>query len=132
MADRPWITSQEIKDYTDYPKVQNRTDIKLQTDIIRAENYIIQKTNNDFADNDKYPVIPPDIKLATMLIAEFYANTATQDPQKQYKSETFKDYSYTVDNAVTNVTDIDIEALINPYIIAESANSKVNMKLRKL
>lgn len=132
MATRPWVTPQEIKDYTDYEKVKVRPEPKLLADIVRAENYIMHRTNNDFQDSEKYPDIPSDIKLATMLVAEFYANTATQDPQKKYQSETFKDYSYTVSSGSDmSVDDLDISALISSYIRKEAVGT-LDMKLRKL
>lgn len=130
MATRPWVTPQEIKDYTDFEKVMARTEPKLQTDIVRAENYIIHRTNNNFQDDQKYPGIPSDIKLATILVAEFYANI--KDPQKRYQSETFEDYSYTIsDGSDISVDDIDISALISPYICKEAVGT-LDMKLRKL
>lgn len=132
MATRPWITPQEIKEYTDFEKVKARSDVKIQADIVRAENYIIHRTNNDFQDSEKYPEIPSDIKLATMLVAEFYANTATQDPQKKYQSETFKDYSYTVSSGSDmSVDDLDISALISAYV-RNKAVGTLGLKMRKL
>jgi hypothetical protein len=131
MATRPWVTPEEVIEYTDFEKVKTRSTAKLQADIVRAENYIIHRTNNTFQDNEKYPEIPSDIKLATMLIAEFYANTATQDPQKRYQSETYKDYSYTISGGDMSVDDIDISALISPYILKQAVGN-LDMKLRKL
>ncbi len=132
MATRPWITPTEVKEYTDYAKVKERTDVKLQADIVRAENYIIHRTNNDFKDDVLYPEIPSDIKLATMLVAEFYANAATKDPQKKYQSETYKDYSYTISaDSDLSVDDIDISALISAYIRRPTTGT-LNVKLRKL
>jgi hypothetical protein len=131
MATRPWVTPEEVIEYTDFEKVKTRSTAKLQADIVRAENYIIHRTNNTFQDNEKYPEIPSDIKLATMLIAEFYANTATQDPQKRYQSETYKDYSYTISGGDMSVDDIDISALISPYVLKQAVGN-LDMKLRKL
>ena len=41
MATRPWAITAEVKEYSDLPAVQNRTDAKVATDITRAEQYII-------------------------------------------------------------------------------------------
>ena len=132
MATRPWVTPEDLKDYTEFDNVKARSDTKLQTDIVRAENYIIHRTNNDFADAEKYPDIPDDIKIATLLVAEFYANAAPQDPQKKYQSETFKDYSYTVTSGSDkSADDLDIAALIAAYIKPASTGT-LNMKMRKL
>lgn len=132
MATRPWVTPAELKDYTEYENVKARSDTKLLTDIVRAENYIIHRTNNDFTDTEKYPNIPADIKIATLLVAEFYATTAPQDPQKKYQSETFKDYSYTITSGSDkSADDLDISALIAAYIKSASTGT-LNMKMRKL
>lgn len=132
MANRPWLTPQELIGYTDYDKVIQRKEPKLATDITRAETYIIHRTNNDFSDEEKYPIIPPDVKLATMLIAEFYAAQASTDPNKTYQSETFKDYSYTVSSSSDKkIEDIDITALIADHT-NKLVNGTLDMKLRKL
>lgn len=133
MAIRPWILPADVKAYSEFPKVQARTDAKLTYDIVRAEQYIIGKTNNNFADNVLYPTIPDNVKLAVILVAEFYANTAAEDPTK-YQSETFDDYSYTRSESKLkdlNVEDLDLEALLADYVI-ESSKVPVLMKLRKL
>ncbi|TCX51932.1 MULTISPECIES: DUF3199 family protein [unclassified Dehalobacter] len=132
MATRPWVTPAEVKDYTEFETVQNRPDAKLLVDIARAENYIIHRTNNDFTDVEKYQTIPEDIKIATKLVAEFYATTAPQDPQKKYQSETFKDYSYTITSGSDkSADDLDISALIAAYVKPASTGT-LNMKMRKL
>jgi hypothetical protein len=127
MATRPWITPADVKDYTEFPKVKERSDPKLQLDIVRAEQYIISKTNNKF-DDDAYPTIPEPVKLATILVAEFYANAAADDASK-FESETFDDYSYT--RSDIKVEDLDLEPLLKDYVIVASKN-QVSMNLRKL
>ncbi len=133
MAARPWVTPADVKAYSDFTAVQNRNEEKLLTDISRAELYIINRTNNTFADDTKYAEIPVNIKLAVLLVAEFYANTAAADPQKKRQSETFKDYSYTVlsSGADLSADDLDIEPLISAYI-SPQARGTVDLKLRKL
>lgn len=131
MAARPWITPKDVKDYTELPKVSARSDPKLLTDIIRAENYIIIRTNNKFDDAVKYPDLPPEIKLAAILVAEFYANKTTTAPTKQYQSESFKDYSYTIKTEEEGVDAVDIDSLIAIHILPPTKGT-LNMKLRKL
>ncbi len=135
MATRPWITPADVKGYSEFPKVQARPDTKLAFDIVRAEQHIISKTNNSFADDVAYPTIPDNVKLAAILIAEFYANKAAEDPMKpEYKSETFDDYSYTRhDSNISEmkVEDLDLEALLSEYII-DVPKVPVMMKMRKL
>lgn len=94
MAVRPWVTPEDVKSYSDREKVQTRSDEKLKVDISRAEQYVIQYTQNRFDDAAKYPAIPTEVKTAVILIAEVYGNTAA-DGKGEFKSETFDDYSYT-------------------------------------
>lgn len=132
MAARPWLTPQELKAYTEMEKVKARSDVKVQADITRAENYIIHRTNNDFSDNAKYPTIPDDVKLAAMLVAEHYSAVASSEPQTEYQSETFKDYSYTKKTSIDkSVDDVDIDALISRYVQSASVGT-LALKLRKL
>ena len=128
MATRPWITPSDVKEYTELPKVKARPDSKLQFDIVRAEQYIIKNTNNSFADDVAYPTIPEPVKLAVILVAEFYANIAADDSTK-FESETFDDYSYTRNDM--RVDDLDLDPLLKDYVIVASKN-QVIMKMRKL
>ena len=45
---RPWISPDDVKEYTDYPEVAERSEGKLKQDILRAEMKIIKITNNRF------------------------------------------------------------------------------------
>ncbi len=137
MATRPWLTPEELKEYTDFEKVKNRDDIKVKTDITRAENYIIHRTNNDFS-NEIYITVPDAIKLATLLVAEYYSQSSAVDKDSDtlysdYQSESFKDYSYTKKSSVRDrsVEDIDIDALISRYI-KQPITDSVRIGLRKL
>ena len=136
MVTRPWLTTEELKEYTDFEKVKNRSDKKLQTDITRAENYLIHRTNNDFA-SDSYSEIPMDIKLAALLVAEHYSVSASVDKQSDclhsdFQGETFKDYSYSKKGITDkSVDDVDIDALISRFIVLPTIGT-VNLKLRKL
>jgi hypothetical protein len=130
MAARPWVTPQEVKAYSDYPEIQNRSDAKLETDITRAEEYVIAYTNNTFADGTAYPSIPPAVKTAVILLAEAYgynshAATATM------KSETFDDYSYTAEVKTIDIERLDVKALLDGYIVV-AARSGITMRMRKL
>lgn len=46
MADRPWVTPEEVKEYSEIPAVQQRSDTRLTVDIARAEQYVITYTHN--------------------------------------------------------------------------------------
>lgn len=132
MATRPWVTPAEVRDYTEREKVKSRNDAKLAVDITRAEQYVIQYTKNRFDDPAKYPEIPAEVKLAVLLIAEVYGNTAA-DGKGEYKSETFDDYSYTVADTAVKLENLDLAPLLDDYVVEqESGKSSVTMKLRKL
>ena len=130
MASRPWVTPQEVKAYTDIPEVQERSDSKLQTDISRAEKYVITYTHNDFSNIDP---IPDDVKTAVILLAENYAHSSVVSAKNE-KSETFDDYSYTAfssSDISAGINDLGLDALLDDFIIAQP-NSSVTMRLRIL
>lgn len=55
MADRPWVTPEEVREYSEIPAVQKRSDARLKVDIARAEQYVITYTHNTFKDVEEVP-----------------------------------------------------------------------------
>lgn len=127
---RPWITPEEVKEYTDLKEVQERSETKLKFDITRAEMKIISITNNKF-DTDDYTELPDSVKMATVLLAEAYAKNAVEAAKKNIKSETFDDYSYTVESSTIDIDSIDLDGLLDEYMI-EKGSGKIVMNLRSL
>lgn len=127
MSERPWVTPQEVREYSEIASVQNRSDNRLAVDIQRAEQRIISYTNNDFSE---YEVIPDNVKTAVILYAEAYAYNSVIIASNK-KSETYDDYSYTNDISERNIDGIDIGSLLDPYVKTEPRNA-VEMRLRKL
>ena len=124
---RPWISPDDVKEYTDYPEVAERSEGKLKQDILRAEMKIIKITNNRFDDDEKYPEIAEQVKLATILVAEAYAKNLVERATKKIKSETFDDYSY----ELTETKDIDISGLDLDELLADFViQSRGNMHFR--
>ena len=124
---RPWISPDDVKEYTDYPEVAERSEGKLKQDILRAEMKIIKITNNRFDDDEKYPEITEQVKLATILVAEAYAKNLVERATKKIKSETFDDYSY----ELTETKDIDISGLDLDELLADFViQSRGNMHFR--
>lgn len=119
---RPWITPQDVKDYTDSKEVSARSDAKLKTDITRAEAYVIKYTGNFFTGEEYADLteVPEEIKTALLILAEAYACNATKKATS-VQSETFDDYSYTLDNSEINVDDLGLSPLLDPYIIPDSS-----------
>lgn len=126
---RPWVTPQEVREYSDYEDVQNRSDAKLRVDITRAEQAVISYTNNKFDDED-LTEIPPNVKTAVILLAENYAHSVYQ-VSRSYKSETLDDWSYTANDAQLSISDLGLESLLDEYKIT-AASGNVFMRLRKL
>lgn len=128
MANRPWVTPQEVKEYTEIAVVQKRKDARLMVDISRAEQYVIAQTHNTFAE---YEEIPPAVKTAVTLLAEAYANNAVES-SKKVKSETFDDYSYTAsDSSTISISELDLASLLDEYTVT-TPNNGVIMRMRKL
>ena len=129
MAKRPWITPQEVREYSEIPAVQQRTDARLAVDIARAEQYIITYTHNRFAD---YEEIPQAVKAAVIILAEAYARSATSKFITQgLQSETFDDYSYTAADGTVDYTGLGLAGLLDDFVIAEATHG-VTLRMRRL
>lgn len=127
MAARPWVTPDEVKEYTEIKSVQKRADNRLAIDITRAEQYIIKYTNNDFSE---YTELPESVRLAVILLAEINARNSVI-LAKDKKSETLDDYSYTGDTSVKNYDDLGLDALLDSFIKTKSKGN-VNMRMTVL
>ena len=131
MATRPWVTPEEVKEYTDNQGVKNRGDGKLEIDIFRAEQDVILYTNNRFEDSEKFPEIPQPVRIATLLLAEMYANASVDIDKGNFKSETFDDYSYTIADTAKKKDNLDLSSLLDEFV-ENAPRSPVNMSLQKL
>lgn len=127
MAKRPWVTPQEVRDYSEIPSVQKRTDARLVVDIARAEQYVITYTHNTF---ESFEEVPQPVKTAVLILAETYGYNAALIA-KDVKSETFDDYSYTSENSQISVDGLDLAALLDEYVVAEPRNG-VTLRMRRL
>lgn len=126
MAARPWLTPQEVREYAELPAVQSRTDNRLAVDIARAQQYIVSYTHRDFVVED----LPPAVKTAALLLAEFYARSAIAGGQT-LKSESFDDYSYMAESSSLNIEELDLPALLDDFVQAQP-KCGVTMRLRSL
>ena len=133
MANRPWVTPQEVKDWTEQPAVKNRGSDKLKVDIFRAEQYVITYTRNTFADTDRWPVIPEPVRIATLILAEQYAANAANlgTGAGAFKSERFDDYSYTLADTDFQIDNLKLGALLDEFVETKGPGNMV-MKMRKL
>lgn len=127
MASRPWISPQDVRDYSENTSIQTRSDKRLEMDIARAEQYIISYTHNKFEDVVE---VPSSVKTAAILLAESYAKEAVL-ASKTVKSESFDDYSYTLSDAVNKPNGLELAALLDEFVRADGRKN-INMKMRKL
>lgn len=127
MAAKPWVTPQEVRDYSEIPAIQKRSDARLTVDIARAEQYVITYTHNSFKDEEE---IPTSVKTAVILLAEAYGHNAAI-AAKEVKSETFDDYSYTAETSQISIEALDLAALLDDYVKTEPRNG-VTLRMRKL
>lgn len=129
MAKRPWVTPQEVKDYSEIPAVQQRSDARLAVDITRAEQYVITYTHNTFEGDAE---IPQAVKAAVTILAEAYARSATSKFTTQgLQSETFDDYAYTAADGTVDYGSLGLAALLDDFVIA-TPNRGVTLRMRKL
>lgn len=127
MAERPWVTPKEVKEYSEIPAVQQRNDARLTVDIARAEQYVITYTHNSFKE---FADVPQAVKTAVLILAEAYGHNASI-AAKEVKSETFDDYSYTTETSQISIEALDLAALLDDYVKAEPRNG-VTLRMRKL
>lgn len=127
MAERPWVKPEEVREYSEIPAVQKRSDARLTVDIARAEQYVITYTHNSFKDVAE---VPSSVKTAVLILAEAYGHNAVVSA-REVKSETFDDYSYTAEATQISVEALDLAALLDYYVITEPRNG-VTLRMRKL
>lgn len=127
MAERPWVTPQEVREYSEIPAVQQRSDARLAVDIARAEQYVITYTHNSFKD---IPELPQAVKTAVMILSEAYGHNAVL-AAKEVKSETFDDYSYTSESSQISIEGLDLAALLDDFVVKEPRNG-ITLRMRRL
>jgi len=132
MAERPWVTPDEVRAYSDRQSVKSRDDSKLLIDISRAEMYVVKYTRNKFDDDEKYPVMPEPVKTAVILLAESYAASGAEPVEHggNYKSGHNDDYSFTLADSENMIENLGLSYLLDEYVVEN--NGTVAMRLRKL
>ena len=129
MLTRPWVTPEEVREYTSFDDVKARNDAQLAADILRAEQAVIAYTHNRF-DDPELTELPAPVKQAIILIAERYAHIAHQT-SRAYKSETLDDWSYALNESSTSLDDLGLGYLLDDFKLAQ-ASGKIFMRLRRL
>ncbi|MCM3365322.1 DUF3199 family protein [Bacillus safensis] len=128
------ISPEEVRAYTVFESVKNRSDELLESDIIEAEAEVFKIAGHDFT-SEKYQPLPEKARIALIKMAQFFALiNGDESIIKGYKSEKIGDYSYTLadGNAVSkpDVYNLLID-FIEPIDPPEDPAS-VRMRLRSL
>ena len=129
------ITREDVLKYTSIVKISSRGE-KLDNDILRAEKKVFAICNHDFTGLDSstqlptYPNIPEEVKLATILWAEYFALKEIWKESAGLKSESLEGYSYTKANN-TSIEEPDTYLLLKDHFkdSRESSKSKVFLRL---
>lgn len=129
--ERPWVKPEQVKEYTSSPEVKNRSDTQLAYDIARAEKYVIFHTHNQFKAAEYISKLPSDVIMAVILLAEAYAKQAIVQKNGAMSSETFDEYSYTIDTNFDIADSLGLGAMLEEYVLPEDSGKTV-MKIRKL
>ena len=129
--ERPWVKPQHVKEYTSSLEVKNRSDTQLAYDIARAEKYVIFHTHNQFKAAEYSSKLPSDVIMAVILLAEAYAKQAIVQKNGAMSSETFDEYSYTIDTNFDIADSLGLGAMLEEYVLPEDSGKTV-MKIRKL
>ncbi|BDG48780.1 DUF3199 family protein [Parageobacillus sp. KH3-4] len=123
------ITPADLKAYSVFDVVKERSDSLLEQDIIEAEVEIESIVGHDFSE---YDPLPEKAKLALLKMAQFFALINSDESiVKGYKSEKIGDYSYTLgDGSVLRKP--DVYGLLKEYIIESSTNESIKFRMRAL
>ena len=151
---KPWIIPKDVKDYSDDVAIKGksetrkdsngedvnvviipeRPDAKVSVDITRAEAMIIKYCHHDFSDAEKYPALPKNVRVATILLAEAIAHNdyVSTVAYSNYKSESMDDYSYTAGDATAvSISGLGLESLLDEYVTSQ-AKGGVLLRMRRL
>lgn len=121
---RPWITPNELVQFTEHEGVKNKSPTRMDVMISLAESKIIAYCKHDFSDEEKYPELPEEVKNATLILADALCYNDSLRTSGKLKSESYDDYSYSVDVTETS-TDFDIlgiTSLLDPFVLDDSGN----------
>lgn len=112
-----YITPKELKTYSEFESVQERSDESLLLDIIEAESDLestLRQPISEVLDVDGK--LPEKLRIALLKLAQFFALINSDDSiQKGYTSEKMSDYSYTIGSG-DSLKKPDIAGLINGFI----------------
>ncbi|MBR0581297.1 protein YqbG [Bacillus altitudinis] len=128
------ISPEDVRAYTVFESVKNRSDELLESDIIEAEAEVFKIVGHDFT-SEKYQPLPEKAKIALIKMAQFFALiNGDESIVKGYKSEKIGDYSYTLADG-NSVSKPDVYNLLIDFIEPidpPEDSASVRMRLRSL
>ncbi|TDQ35277.1 protein YqbG [Aureibacillus halotolerans] len=127
------ITVEELKDYTSFDVVKQRSNDALANDILEAHVEIVSMAGHDFTGEDYNP-LPPTVVLAAKKLSQFHALVNSDAAlTKGYQSENIGKYSYTLGK--DGLQKPDVSQMIAPYVVENETPppaSKPKFKMRSL
>lgn len=125
----PYITPQELIDFTPIDAIKNRSTTLLTYDILEATAEIDQICGHDFNDTTVYPSIPDAVKLAALKLSQYFSIVNSDESViKAIKSQNIGDFSFSSDG----VEKPSVMHLLRPYITSTPKTGNVRMRLSSL
>ena len=124
------ITPAELKAYSVFGDVIDRSEELLRMDILEAETFIRKKIELPLSE---YVPLPEKLRLALLKVAQFFALINSDESiTKGYKSEKMGDYSYTLTDG-SSMSIPDVSDLLDDYIEkGDSSSGNVFLRMRSL
>lgn len=124
------ITPADVKQYTVFEAVKERSDEQLVYDILQAASDIYAFAGHRF-EGPKYAILPQEVQLAFIKVAEYYALVNSDESiAKGYTSEKLSDYSYTIMHG-TAPQKFSLATLLAGHIEIEGTN-RIRFRLRSV
>lgn len=120
---RPFVTPDDLREYTSLDSVSARSNEQLTADIARAELYVMTYCGQDFSSVEEGSLGAEQLVLAVKLLAEMYAynaqyKAATANESKggpSIRSESNTGYSYSLadkSDDLISFDDLGIDSLL--------------------
>ncbi|MBL4974812.1 DUF3199 family protein [Bacillus halotolerans] len=128
------ITPADLKGYTVFDCVKDRSDSLLTQDIIEATADITYQVGHDFSDPE-YDPLPETVQLALLKMAQYFALINSDESiTKGYTTEKIGDYSYSLGNG-SSIQKPDVYTLIKDYVKSAEPSlegTEVKMRMRSI
>ncbi|MBV7321647.1 protein YqbG [Bacillus halotolerans] len=128
------ITPADLKNYTVFDSVKDRSDSLLTQDIIEGIADITYQVGHDFS-GQEYDPLPEKVRLALLKMAQYFALINSDESiTKGYTTEKIGDYSYSLGNG-SSIQKPDVYTLIKDYVITSEPSlegTEVKMRMRSI